>query len=214
VLNKVGAADQVLEKAYMDHCNIVLDTYCAKFASCSFANARGYCRVTREGHVKGHQDKDGKIIGTGSYRAALSVADHGAKWSRLLSEEVRRIERNLRMKVEATPQAPQRSLVSTLHATALQRLYQSPEEARKCISHLACFCCLCALPEHPLPCGHVLCSACVQEYGSEGENEVFLHKCPLHSREPSPRWRVCFKPKLAGVRILSLDGCVTAWNVR
>jgi len=64
------------------------------------------------------------------------------------------------------------------------------------------------VPEHPLPCGHVLCTACVKAYGTQAKSTVSLPYCPLH-REAT-RWAkpalIKFKPAGAGVRVLALDG--------
>lgn len=71
-----------------------------------------------------------------------------------------------------------------------------------------CFCCLMDVPEHPLPCGHVLCTACIRAYGKQAKSSIALVCCPLH-RE-STKWArpaiIKFKPVGAGVRVLSLDG--------
>jgi predicted acylesterase/phospholipase RssA len=58
-----------------------------------------------------------------------------------------------------------------------------------------------------LPCGHVLCTACVKLYGSDhGDNELDLYHCPLESSAMFSKWSVRLKPKNAGVRVLTLDG--------
>lgn len=76
-------------------------------------------------------------------------------------------------------------------------------------NHSMCLSCLRELPEHPLPCGHILCTSCVQSYGaSEDYRMVEVSQCPVCGAE-SPWSGLCqisFKPALAGVRVLSLDG--------
>ncbi len=77
------------------------------------------------------------------------------------------------------------------------------------ISHSTCFSCLVEPPEHPLPCGHILCSSCLRAYGrSRGRSVVEIDGCPLESllRAQDKPWRVLLKPAAAGVRILTLDG--------
>ena len=66
-----------------------------------------------------------------------------------------------------------------------------------------------SVPEHPLPCGHVICHACLKAFGKPvGRSTVAIHSCPLHNDET--RWArpklIQLKPKGAGVRVLSLDG--------
>jgi len=67
------------------------------------------------------------------------------------------------------------------------------------------------MAEHPLPCGHVLCTQCVKGYGSPTPGMPTMYaisSCPLHDAHDAfpAQWGVYFKPELAGVRILSLDG--------
>lgn len=75
-------------------------------------------------------------------------------------------------------------------------------------SNLSCFSCLRDMPEHPLPCGHVICSPCVRTFGDQTSKTTFsLAYCPLHLQG---HWesivQISLKPHLAGVRVLSLDG--------
>lgn len=79
------------------------------------------------------------------------------------------------------------------------------------ISHSTCFSCLFEPPEHALPCGHILCTPCLREYGhARGKTVVEITGCPLEplSRTRYGLWRVFIKPAAAGIRILTLDGYV------
>ena len=72
-----------------------------------------------------------------------------------------------------------------------------------------CFSCLMEVPQHPLQCGHTLCTACIRAYGRPNDRKsVLMDYCPLHARTTrgKPSWIVHFKPDYAGVRVLSLDG--------
>lgn len=82
-------------------------------------------------------------------------------------------------------------------------------------SHSACFCCLFEPPEHALPCGHILCTPCIKDYGQlRSKTEVEIHGCPIESRvvHRYQTWRIHLKPETAGVRILTLDGYVGVFN--
>ena len=84
-------------------------------------------------------------------------------------------------------------------------------QANNFVSHTTCFSCLMHPPEHPLPCGHVLCTPCLCAFGRmDGSRyNIVIDGCPIESRlRPSlyGPWRMVLKPKSAGVRILSLDG--------
>jgi hypothetical protein len=93
----------------------------------------------------------------------------------------------------------------------MNKFYKDLAPANHFISNSACFSCLRELPEHPLPCGHVLCTRCITSHGTTGTSgQVSLEQCPLHSsRQIFPEaWHIRLKPSLAGVRILTLDGYV------
>lgn len=65
-----------------------------------------------------------------------------------------------------------------------------------------------ALPEHPLPCGHIICTPCLQSMGKEqGKTAINITQCPLeHENNTWPSWLIPVKPLEAGTRILVLDG--------
>lgn len=77
-------------------------------------------------------------------------------------------------------------------------------------NHSTCFSCLFEPPEHALPCGHVLCTTCLQAYGhlGKGRTSVEISGCPLESliRPRYGNWRIFLKPADAGIRVLTLDG--------
>ena len=101
--------------------------------------------------------------------------------------------------------------ITDLHSHNVNHFFQRLGGASNFVSHSTCFCCLRDLAEHPLPCGHILCSACIKHYGRQHAKvaELFtIDACPLHefdTKFPTP-WEIQFKPPSAGVRILSLDG--------
>ncbi len=106
--------------------------------------------------------------------------------------------------------------MAELHLDYMDAFYRSVGGAGGFIGHSACFCCLRKIPQHPLPCGHVLCTPYVKEYGNRAENAVHIAYCPFHPHDQRlvAPWTVHFKPDLAGVRILSLDGYVSFGGAR
>ena len=100
-------------------------------------------------------------------------------------------------------------IVLRLHRQYANESYTSVDAAENIFSHASCFCCLMEVPEHPLPCGHVLCTACVQSYGKTSSKCVVeMSSCPMHMDDT--RWNyphiIKFKHKGACTRVLCLDG--------
>lgn len=95
-----------------------------------------------------------------------------------------------------------------LHLKRMNEFYSNLGELSAYTNHSACFCCLRELPEHPLPCGHVLCTPCVRSFGRRKNRVTYaLESCPLHDDQKwDQEWEIPVKPGLAGVRILTLDG--------
>lgn len=102
-------------------------------------------------------------------------------------------------------------IITKIHLINVNSFYHRVGGAQRFVSHSTCFCCLRELAEHPLPCGHVLCTPCIKGYGkphSELSGSYTVATCPLHDfdavfRVPA---EILFKPPLAGVRVLALDG--------
>jgi len=207
-----GAAEQLLEKYYMEYCDTALQDFCALFWPCSYENNKhDRCQNVMEGHSKGHQNANGKIIGSGRYESSFTWETFGSHWLKRLQKNVKVIQRELEESLFDKQKALEKSLAPAIHLNHMRNFYREIGGAEKFISHSVCLCCLSEPPAHPLPCGHVLCTPCVKEYGrSSGLNEVELIECPLHRHERSLTsslgWKIKFKPDMAGVRILSLDG--------
>ncbi len=210
VLTMLGTAEQLLERAYMEKCYKVLDDFCRLYWPCAFRDRRGRsCCNMREGHIKGHQDRRGTVIGVGMYESSFSSETFIDEWCDELFRTSEEIERQMQARMLTAPDA-EKSIMAELHLHSMDGFYRSVGGAGNFVSHSACFCCLREISQHPLPCGHVLCTPCVKDYGSSTENAVSLAYCPFHPHDQTfvPPWKVHLKPELAGARILSLDGYV------
>lgn len=99
---------------------------------------------------------------------------------------------------------------SKIHLVQARQFYESIGNTDELVSHLTCLVCLDGVPEHSLPCGHVICRACAEAAGeSTPGGIVTLQGCPLqdHRKDYWLRgWVGYIKPSQAGLRILSLDG--------
>lgn len=181
---------------------------------CSYVSADGtrQCMLVKARHLpKGHQDEKG-IIAAGDYQAAFG-ASFLPQWKAQLRAAIEGIHRDFSYELEQaasdqTQTVPEEKIALDLHLEHLNDFFEAVGPASSICSHATCFCCLMDVPEHPLPCGHVFCMACIKAYGKQTKELVSLSCCPLHTA--STKWArpalVRSKPTLAGVRILSLDG--------
>ncbi|CAO2647539.1 Nn.00g084610.m01.CDS01 [Neocucurbitaria sp. VM-36] len=210
--NFKGPAEQLLEEQYLYHCDQALENFCAIFWLCTFTNRKGErCANARDRHSKGHQNERGQIIGSGAYKSDFTFDDFAESWGQYLHNHVIAFQTELSNRLMQPPPADELIITTKLHQLNATRFYQRLGGAQPFVSHTTCFCCLRELSEHPLPCGHVLCTPCIKSYGKQHKElsaSYIMASCPLHDYDTvfTPPWPVYFKPPLAGVRILSLDG--------
>lgn len=177
---------------------------------CSYSSSHGSCANTRAGHSKGHQNEHGKIIGAGGYSSDFTSNSFREEWHDILKGEIRVQSDQRTKRLQEKPDLNEEEAVEQLHLEVMQNFYGGfLGGAAEFQSHATCLCCLRELPEHPLRCGHVLCTPCIHSYSSCcGKSLIAMYKCPLHAQtavwdEP---WPISIMPPLAGVRILCLDG--------
>ncbi len=197
----------------MIHCDDAIEDFCDRHWPCEYSSPAGRCVNVRSGHSqKGHQLKSGRTFGSGprsSYCSTFSVENFGNKWKSMVHHDLEQLLGKLREVSRDTESEEQAA--SNLHQQyILTSFFQHVGSSDKFISHSTCFSCLIAPPEHSLPCGHILCTPCLQAFGSlRGKSLVEVTTCPLwHAHEQfwEPPWPVAFKPASAGIRILTLDG--------
>ncbi|KAF2461117.1 hypothetical protein BDY21DRAFT_297819 [Lineolata rhizophorae] len=204
-----GDPGKVLEEQYLDHCDSALIDFCSFFLQCSYESPRGErCIVSREGHSKGHQNEKGKFIGHGNFSSPFSFEKFQDEWLQHLTENIERFQQRLQDSMHRNHHVPEIKVASQIHLDWVNDFFRSLGDPRKFVSHSACFCCLREMPEHPLPCGHVICPECAKAYAlPKRECNILLDSCPLHSKDTfQGRYAIQTKPELAGVRVLTLDG--------
>lgn len=158
-------------------------------------------------HSAGHQNARGTVIGDGYYESSFSFEKWCAWWVNLVEANAMRNEKELRERESRLNQQSTSDAVLALHREHMNHFFQEINGASYYRSHMTCFCCLKTVPEHPLYCGHVLCTACIHAYGGSYDNYVAMEACPLHWQVLFPEpWRVARKPEHAGLRLLCLDG--------
>lgn len=171
----------------------------------------------RSGHTsKGHQSADGKVFATGDYVSSFSFEEHGTEFCdwvycclvELLKELTTRAQEATIDEEQVAAEIHQTMVLTNLYSHIKHSAIKS-KATSFLVSHTACYCCLFGQAEHSLPCGHVLCSACIRTYGHlRGPNEITVFQCPIEGTENRQHrpWRFYLKPKFAGIRVLTLDG--------
>lgn len=208
-----GRVEDLLD-SYKKFFDWVLLEYCDMWLPCSFSDGEGRrCELMKaRHHTKGHQDGQG-IIAHGDYRSTFTHEEYGPMWERQLRASISFVQGDLQRHQEQYAKGglldSDEKIALRLHRQNIYDFYSGIGDPQDMVSHSTCFCCLMEVPEHPLPCGHVLCSACVQAYGkSTNKCIVEMAYCPLHMDQT--RWssvhQIKFKHKAAGTRVLCLDG--------
>lgn len=221
-----GKALDLFDKFYANSCVTALEHFCDRYWPCSFVSRKGKaCVNVKSSHTaKGHQTAQGKIISSGRYESAFSCFNFSDQWKTFLKDWLRKIETEFQDKRNASlpkKDAPMtvndRILAYDLHKKRMGRFFGSFDgyDASNIVSLTTCCCCLMEVPEHPLQCGHVLCTGCIKAYGHQHDSHSMIMKyCPLHSTQIFDRpWIIHFKPDYAGVRILTLDGFVMLLSI-
>jgi hypothetical protein len=131
----------------------------------------------------------------------------GFDWEGQVLWKLKEMESN----VQDQNQKYARQRAATQHRSYLLDFLGNSGIASSRISHTTCLFCLMELPEHTMPCGHVICTACAQDFGRvEDGSTLIIDSCPLHNDQQWTGSRILttLNPPFAGTRILSLDGLV------
>jgi hypothetical protein len=215
MLTLLGSSRGLFRKFYVPFCEAAFAQISDRCLPCSFMKGGKVCVNVRSNHSKGHQDSNGKIIAVGNFLEDFAEEDVScSKWIDELEQDLCSAEERLE-KTRSNLNNTEKMAILEYH-NALERHVEFLEgfyaEFNMAAGHMClstCFCCLLEVPQHPLPCGHLLCAACVKDYGKPvNGSATLIEHCPLHlaranGMRPS---LVCHKPNFAGTRILSLDG--------
>lgn len=207
-----GSTVQLLNDAYVEYCKFAIDQFIHLYAPCGYKNPRyGSCCNVRSGHdPKGHQNRDGRIIGAGGYQCPFDPDEYFDSWVEQIKNELQHLQSQFSNLTHTLRERSDQEIAAELHLNCLNDFYRVLGDSSRHVSYSTCFSCLRELPEHALPCGHVLCLPCGKSYGRAGASKqsIVMSRCPLHQREMlwDPPWNVFVKPPYAGVRILCLDG--------
>lgn len=206
----IGTPEQLFARYYKRHCENALDEFFDRHLRCCYYNKKGCCAAVAAAHTpKGHQREDGVIIGAGNYQSLVKHEQIFCTWIRTLTAHLEELQNRKDDSHYRDPSVSPEGRVSRLHRTIMVEFYHTLGNAANFMSHTTCLCCLRELPEHPLTCGHVLCTPCILSYGTDqGTGIIAISECPLHPGKE--HWHepciIKLKPALAGVRVLCLDG--------
>jgi hypothetical protein len=217
----LGSSRGLFRKFYVPFCEAAFQHISNTCLPCSYVGRGKACVNVRLNHSKGHQDAQGKIIAAGDFQVDSTEEIVACQtWINELDNELCSIENKLSTELERRrSQSSDSGQVRTLdfrnaleqHEKLLERFYSNPSLAPNNFSLSTCFCCLLEVPQHPLPCGHLLCAACVKDFGQHIDGTTTLiEQCPLHPADAQnvSSTLVHHKPDFAGTRILALDGYV------
>jgi len=148
-------------------------------------------------------------MGDGGYQSSFDIRTFMSEWTDRLKDDLGILQTLFSNQSHTHREWSERTIAAELHSYRLNDFYSNLGKVSDFVSHHTCFSCLRELPEHPLPCGHVLCSPCINVYGKKvSRTTIELARCPLHLKDWmwDPPWVITVKPPFAGTRILSLDG--------
>ncbi|KAM0714524.1 hypothetical protein Q7P37_009820 [Cladosporium fusiforme] len=208
-----GQLDRLFQN-YVGFFDYAITEYLQLHCPCSFVSADGsrMCRSVKARHqIKGHQDEHG-IIAAGDYVSPFED-DFAKEWIESLRIEIGKLHVSFSADVEQVARSQggkmlsEESIAFAFHSKNLRQFYRSlgPSTIR---SNSTCLSCVMNTPQHPLPCGHVLCDWCVRACGRLSGTVLRVSWCPLHrdfAHWPQPKI-IRYKPPEAGVRVLALDG--------
>ncbi|KAF2404981.1 hypothetical protein EJ06DRAFT_6418 [Trichodelitschia bisporula] len=230
-----GDAERILPE-YLDHLDFALEDFCNRHWPCEFMAhgaeypwwqqhldgitahrnlqqlvAKSKCVNVRSGHgSKGHQTKSGTIFASGAYVSSFSFEEDRGEFHHTVFTRLQELMTRLAERVNEGES--QEAAAHDIHREeTLLPMYQHTLRGseRFFYCHTICLGCLFDHPEHILPCGHILCTACIKDFGHvKGDSHVEVYQCPLDRNEfPEHKPAVIkLKPEAAGSRILVLDG--------
>lgn len=182
--------------------------FCSKHSPCTYENQRGICVNYQKTHTKGHQDESGAILAAGVYQSDFTYESYRDTWMAKLRRALERWTTEFNEASKQEPHMDEQKLILEHHSTTLNSFYTNTDQTDTFRSHEACLSCFTDISQHSLPCGHIICTACVKAWGTCKDTLTYrLNCCPIHAHKIwQERFTATFKPDFAGLRVLSLDG--------
>lgn len=210
----IGHAAEILPR-YGESIDKVLKEFCDLHWPCEWVSPKNKTRCVnrKSGHDKGHQTRNGRVH-SGSYLSSFSMDKLRTFFQQSIHSALinflERLEKECRDRNDGTSEE---FIAAELHRDKTVHSYYKKLRSvnDSLFSNTSCLVCLMYTPEHRLPCGHVLCTPCLQAFGKlEQDVIITISSCPMPHRRIywNNRWSIPIKPTLAGTRILCLDGFV------
>ncbi|RYP21730.1 hypothetical protein DL765_002086 [Monosporascus sp. GIB2] len=200
-----GSYEKLLDENYSPHLRNAFETFCESWLHCAFQHKSERCCNVKQGHgQKGHQGANGNSLGKGPFELGFDSGEFLRAWNQKFKNQLQSL-RSLFLKKE---KCSAEAIAAEIHRKQMSTFLSNVRTA-DFASHRICLCCLRhSMPEYPMPCGQVLCTACMRTFRGKGSDEDLsknLTRCPFHS-DKGCCLEIDEKPLHAGVRMLCLDG--------
>jgi hypothetical protein len=151
------------------------------------------------------------VLAVGEYVSRFSYENHHEEFQINVYSQLDLLLKALQERIQAGDTTEDAAAAEIHKENVMTHFFEhvAQGQAWQFISHSACFSCLFEPPEHPLPCGHILCTPCLKAYGhNKSKTLIEIAECPLEAlgRPRSQKWRIYLKPPSTGVRLMTLDG--------
>lgn len=199
----------IFKNTLKDICEKGIRHYQREFQRCGFAFIDGGKCVAFSLTHQEHSDSKGTRFAGNFDNSGYSIDMHQTldKVENLFLRDFKR----LYLSEAGTPSQPARRKVARFREELLATDSIRQLNLWKILkSNKTCLVCLQSVPNHVLPCGHGYCDSCVKDFGEPSLNyecAVTVFRCVLcRSSFDEIHQVVKFKPRCAGIRVLTLDG--------
>lgn len=178
---------RVTEKVWAQ-CDEAAELYWMKFWPCNYPikTPKGHQQCVNAPYGHPHH-QGGKAVEPGNHSARHSLWELQNEFRSLVERTFYALKSRLRHLSDSHERLKE---ASTIHLGRTRKFYKLIGGIDKLASHLPCLVCLDGVPEHSLPCGHVICRECAKATGDATPGGfVTLQECPLrnHRKEDWPR---------------------------
>ncbi|KAH8695985.1 hypothetical protein BGW36DRAFT_380024 [Talaromyces proteolyticus] len=215
-----GLRPSASPNSYEAQLQSAFEEFCEWSVPCSFVDRYGRkCHNSKRGHaLPFHQGDTALPLAFGGFESK-EVDELMSSWLPAVEKQIELLWDELESSIaprngSAFSYGVTHSILNTVwahHARQISLLFQENSDLRLNFPLMCCFC-FHNLPFEILPCGHSICDDCIHlvadTTGGPDSRVVCIRSCILHSTscDFDPPHYIHLRPKLAGRRILALDG--------